>query len=162
MFIIPLKPILSLNLLTQIGSLLFQIIRSKDKIKDTDATIINSTSIKEPCSFFNYIFINPEQYEFEIYEQIIAHEKIHVKKKHSLDLLLSENVVQQKMLDGLLKRRRRVLSSITQKQTLYRASQREYRKVKRAVNRLTFYLLRPWHSFEFHHYLIFERGYHSW
>ena len=82
--------ILSLNLLTQIGSLLFQIIRSKDKIKDTDATIINSTSIKEPCSFFNYIFINPEQYEFEIYEQIIAHEKIHVKKKHSLDLLLSE------------------------------------------------------------------------
>ncbi len=82
--------VLSINLLTQIGSLLFKIIRSKDKIKDTDATIINSTRIKEPCSFFNYIFINPEQYEFEIYEQIIAHEKIHVKKKHSLDLLLSE------------------------------------------------------------------------
>ena len=82
--------VLSINLLTQIGGLVFKIIRSKDKIKDTDATIINSTRIKEPCSFFNYIFINPEQYEFEIYEQIIAHEKIHVKKKHSLDLLLSE------------------------------------------------------------------------
>ncbi|WP_299122974.1 ankyrin repeat domain-containing protein [uncultured Winogradskyella sp.] len=82
--------VLSINLLAQIGNLVFKIVSSKDKIKDIDATIINSTSIKEPCSFFNYIFINPEQYEFEIYEQIIAHEKIHVKKKHSLDLLLSE------------------------------------------------------------------------
>nr|WP_321234936.1 ankyrin repeat domain-containing protein [uncultured Psychroserpens sp.] len=85
--------VLSLNLLLQIGNLLFKVMRSKDKIKDTDGIIINSTSIKEPCSFFNYIFINPEQYEFEIYEQIIAHEKIHVKKRHSVDLLLSEIAV---------------------------------------------------------------------
>ncbi|EDP70872.1 hypothetical protein FBALC1_08933 [Flavobacteriales bacterium ALC-1] len=85
--------VLTINLLAQIGNLVFKIIRSNDKIKDTDGIIINSTSIKEPCSFFNYIFINPEQYEFEIYEQIIAHEKIHVKKKHSIDLLLSEIAV---------------------------------------------------------------------
>jgi ankyrin repeat protein len=85
--------VLTINLMAQIGNLVFKIIRSKDKIKDTDATIINSLSIKEPCSFFNYIFINPEQYEFEIYRQIITHEKIHVKKKHSLDLLLSEIAV---------------------------------------------------------------------
>ncbi|WP_400078810.1 ankyrin repeat domain-containing protein [Winogradskyella sp. R77965] len=85
--------VLSINLLLQIGNLVFKIIRSKDKIRDDDAIIINSEHIKEPCSFFNYIFINPEQYEFDIYEQIIAHEKIHVKKKHSLDLLLSEIAV---------------------------------------------------------------------
>lgn len=85
--------VLTINLLAQIGNLVFKIIRSKDKIKDTNAIIINSEHIKEPCSFFNYIFINPEQYEFEIYEQIIAHEKIHVKKRHSLDLLLSEIAV---------------------------------------------------------------------
>ena len=85
--------VLAINLLAQIGNLVFKIIRSKDKIKDIDATIINSSSIKEPCSFFNYIFINPEQYDFEVYNQIIAHEKIHVKKKHSLDLLLSETAV---------------------------------------------------------------------
>lgn len=85
--------VLTINLLAQIGNLVFKIIRSKDKIKDDGAIIINSEYIREPCSFFNYIFINPEQYEFEIYEQIIAHEKIHVKKKHSLDLLLSEIAV---------------------------------------------------------------------
>ncbi|WP_299886839.1 ankyrin repeat domain-containing protein [uncultured Lacinutrix sp.] len=85
--------VLSINLLAQIGNLIFKVIRSKDKIKDVDSIIINSTNTKEPCSFFNYIFINPEQYEFEIYEQIIAHEKIHVKKRHSIDLLLSEIAV---------------------------------------------------------------------
>ena len=85
--------VLSINILAQVLNLVFKIIGSKDKIKDTDATIINSPNIKEPCSFFNYIFINPEHYEFEVYEQIIAHEKIHVKKKHSLDLLLSEIAV---------------------------------------------------------------------
>ncbi|MEO1031237.1 MAG: ankyrin repeat domain-containing protein [Bacteroidota bacterium] len=85
--------VLSLNLIAQILNLIFKIYRSQDRIKDTDAIIINSTHIKEPCSFFNYIFINPEQYEFDIYEQIIAHEKIHVKKWHSIDLLLSEIAV---------------------------------------------------------------------
>jgi len=85
--------VLTINLLAQIGNLVLKIIRSKDKIKDANATIIASANSKEPCSFFNYIFINPEQYELEIYEQIIAHEKIHVKKRHSLDLLLSEIAV---------------------------------------------------------------------
>ncbi|WP_422104493.1 ankyrin repeat domain-containing protein [Winogradskyella sp.] len=85
--------VLSINLIAQILNLIFKIYRSQDRIKDTDAIIINSTHIKEPCSFFNYIFINPEQYEFDIYEQIIAHEKIHVKKWHSIDLLLSEIAV---------------------------------------------------------------------
>ncbi len=85
--------ILAINLISQILALVVKVVRSTDKIKDTDGIIINSTAIKEPCSFFNYIFINPEQYEFEIYEQIIAHEKIHVKKRHSIDLLLSEIAV---------------------------------------------------------------------
>ncbi|MBC2845057.1 ankyrin repeat domain-containing protein [Winogradskyella flava] len=85
--------ILSINLISQILNLLIKVYKSKDRIKDDDIIIINSSSVKEPCSFFNYIFINPEQYEFEIYEQIIAHEKIHVKKRHSVDLLLSEIAV---------------------------------------------------------------------
>ncbi|MFP2994839.1 ankyrin repeat domain-containing protein [Spongiivirga sp. MCCC 1A20706] len=85
--------VLCLNLIAQIVGLLVKVIQSNDKIKDLDGIIVNSTKIKEPCSFFNYIFINPEQYEFEIYEQIIAHEKIHVKKRHSIDLLLAEIAV---------------------------------------------------------------------
>ena len=43
-----------------------------------------------PRSFFKYIFINPNTYNSETYEQILEHEKIHVEQKHSIDLLLSE------------------------------------------------------------------------
>lgn len=85
--------VLSINLISQMLNLLIKVARSKDKIKDTDGTIINSTFVKEPCSFFNYIFINPDKYEYEVYEQIIAHEKIHVQKRHTIDLLLSELAV---------------------------------------------------------------------
>ncbi|MEM7372578.1 MAG: ankyrin repeat domain-containing protein [Bacteroidota bacterium] len=82
--------VFSLNLLTQIGSILLQVIRSKEKIHDTEYIIINSPLIKEPCSFFNYVFIHPERYEYDTFEQILSHEAIHVKKFHTIDLLLSE------------------------------------------------------------------------
>jgi len=44
----------------------------------------------EPCSFFKYIFIDPKSFEPQVYEQVIAHEKIHVKQWHTMDILLSE------------------------------------------------------------------------
>lgn len=82
--------VLTLNLTTQIVNLLIKVKKSTEKIRDTDGIIVNTPFIKEPCSFFNYIFINPENYDFDTYEQIIAHEKIHVRQGHSIDLLLSE------------------------------------------------------------------------
>ncbi|GEM_PF-513750 len=85
--------VLSLNLIAQIGSMLFRVIRNSDKIYDSDGIIINMNGIIEPCSFFNYIFINPTSYDFETYEQIITHEKIHVQKGHTFDLLLAEIAV---------------------------------------------------------------------
>ncbi|MEO1012707.1 MAG: ankyrin repeat domain-containing protein [Bacteroidota bacterium] len=85
--------IFSLNLIAQVATILIKVRKSDDRISDTDCTIVNTKSIKEPCSFFNYIFITPESYDHSTYEQIISHEKIHVKKFHSLDLLISEIVV---------------------------------------------------------------------
>ncbi|PCJ98819.1 MAG: hypothetical protein COA50_00850 [Flavobacteriaceae bacterium] len=85
--------VLFLNLLTQVVSILLKVIKSTDKVKDTDYTIVNTQLVKEPCSFFRYIFINPALYDFDTYEQILAHEKIHVKKWHTIDLLLSEMVL---------------------------------------------------------------------
>lgn len=85
--------ILSLNLLAQIANMLSKIIKNEDKIKDDDGIIVNMNAVIEPCSFFNYIFINPASYDFETYEQIIAHEKIHVAKGHTYDLLLAELAV---------------------------------------------------------------------
>ncbi len=85
--------VLSLNLIAQIGSMLFRIIKNADKIYDNDGIIVNMNGVVEPCSFFNYIFINPTSYDFETYEQIIAHEKIHVQKGHTFDLIIAEIAV---------------------------------------------------------------------
>ena len=85
--------VLSLNLLAQLSSMVFKIFRNEDKIVDDDGIIVNMNAIIEPCSFFNYIFINPASYDFDTYEQIITHEKIHVEKGHTFDLLLAELAV---------------------------------------------------------------------
>ena len=63
------------------------------RIEDEGSVIVNMNGAIAPCSFFKYIFINPSSYDYKTYDQIIAHEKIHVNKFHTLDLLLSELAV---------------------------------------------------------------------
>ncbi len=43
-----------------------------------------------PFSFFSWIFVNPDFYEEKDLQEIILHEKTHVRQLHSLDMLLSE------------------------------------------------------------------------
>ncbi|WP_207430680.1 M56 family metallopeptidase [Sabulibacter ruber] len=83
----------TLNFLFQIGSTLYKALTSEDKIDDGTCVIVNTTTKQAPCSFFRYIFIHPDEYDYETYEQIIAHEKIHVKQGHTYDLLLAELAV---------------------------------------------------------------------
>lgn len=59
-------------------------------IKDGPFTIVELPGDKAPCSFGNIIFINPEKYDWETYNQILLHEKIHIKQRHSIDILLAE------------------------------------------------------------------------
>ena len=46
-----------------------------------------------PFSFLQMIFINPSAYDYETFEQILAHEKIHIDQRHYLDILLAELLV---------------------------------------------------------------------
>lgn len=85
--------VLTLNLLAQVVGTLYQVFKNTDRIEDGDSVIVNLTSDTEPCSFFKYIFINPSMYDYETYEQIVEHEKIHVEQKHTWDLLVSEIAV---------------------------------------------------------------------
>lgn len=85
--------VLSLNLSAQILSIISRIFRSKDRVKGTNYTIVNSETVSEPCSFFQFIFINPAKYDHRTYIQILDHEKIHVNKWHCLDLLIAEIAV---------------------------------------------------------------------
>jgi hypothetical protein len=82
-----------LNLLFQVGNIFFKIFKSTDKLYDGDFVIVNTAETQAPCSFFKYIFIHPDDYDFETYDQIVAHEKIHVRLGHSWDLLIAEIAV---------------------------------------------------------------------
>jgi hypothetical protein len=78
-----------LNFLFQLAVLLFQSYR-RPVIKDGRFRIVEVSGNRAPCSFGNTIFINPENYDWETYNQILIHEKIHVSGRHTLDIVLAE------------------------------------------------------------------------
>lgn len=80
------------NFLMQ-ACVLFYRAYSLSAIQDGKFRIVEITGDKAPCSFANNIFINPEKYEWETYNQILLHEKIHIEQKHTIDLLLAEAVI---------------------------------------------------------------------
>ncbi|MGV3539177.1 MAG: M56 family metallopeptidase [Rufibacter sp.] len=85
--------VFTLNLLVQVIATVWKVISSQDKIEDNGFVIVNTAVHQAPCSFFKYIFIYPDDYDYETYEQIIAHEKIHVRQGHTYGLLVAELAV---------------------------------------------------------------------
>ncbi|TFF40294.1 M56 family metallopeptidase [Mucilaginibacter psychrotolerans] len=77
------------NLLLQLCVLAYQSYR-KPVIQDGAFRIVELDDDKAPCSFGNSIYINPAKYEPETFNQILLHEKVHIKQRHSVDLLLAE------------------------------------------------------------------------
>ncbi|WP_084329759.1 M56 family metallopeptidase [Flavobacterium sasangense] len=68
----------------------FNKIRKHQKQKETNFTLIHSDTTENPFSFFHYIVINPNRFSKEEFQHILTHESIHVKQKHSIDVLLSK------------------------------------------------------------------------
>lgn len=84
--------VLGINLVIQLAGIAYK--RWKlPAIRDGRVIILEEKGEQSPGSFWNLILINPERYEWDVYEQILAHEKIHVQKKHSIDLILAELLV---------------------------------------------------------------------
>ncbi|HVV54327.1 MAG TPA: M56 family metallopeptidase, partial [Mucilaginibacter sp.] len=81
-----------LNLLLQVIVLLIRAY-SNPVIVDGKFRIIEVKGDKAPCSFGNNIFINPEKYDWDTYNQILMHEKVHIQQGHSFDILLAELVL---------------------------------------------------------------------
>lgn len=84
--------VMAINLLIQLVVLLYQAYR-KPVIKDGMYRIVELDGNKAPCSFGNTIFINPSKYDWETYNQIIIHEKVHIQQRHSFDLIFAELVL---------------------------------------------------------------------
>jgi hypothetical protein len=81
--------IFGLNFLFQLCLLLFRSFKSPF-IQDGRYRIVELSGNHAPCSFGNYIFINPEKYDWDTYSQIILHEKIHIQQGHSYDIIFAE------------------------------------------------------------------------
>src|SRR6478736_410278 len=84
--------IFAINFLMQVV-LLFYKAYSRPVIIDGPFRIVEVTGDKAPCSFANNIFINPEKYDWDTYNQILMHEKIHIQQRHSFDILFAELVL---------------------------------------------------------------------
>jgi len=84
--------VFGINFLVQLFTLLYRAY-TRPVIRDGRFRIVELSGDKAPCSFWNNIFINPEKYDWETYNQILQHEKIHIEQRHSLDLLLAELVI---------------------------------------------------------------------
>ena len=82
----------AMNFLIQLAVLIYQAY-SRPVIRDGRYRIVEITGDKAPCSFGNNIFINPEKYDWDTYNQILLHEKIHIEQRHTLDILLAELVL---------------------------------------------------------------------
>ena len=81
------------------ASFIFQLLvllwraRRNPVIIDGRYRIIEVNGDKAPCSFGNTIYINPAKYDWETYNQILLHEKIHIRQGHTLDIILAELVL---------------------------------------------------------------------
>ncbi|KIQ24174.1 peptidase M56, BlaR1 [Flavobacterium sp. MEB061] len=64
-------------------------INSKQLLNDVEVVLIEEPTL--PHSFWNSVFINKEEFETgKIPLELIAHEKAHLKQKHTLDILFIE------------------------------------------------------------------------
>ena len=81
-----------INFLVQLITLLYRSY-TRPVIRDGRFRIVELSGNEAPCSFGTSIFINPEKYDWDTYNQIILHEKVHIREGHSFDLLFAELVL---------------------------------------------------------------------
>ena len=84
--------IFAINFLFQFFVLVWRAFRNP-VIIDGKYRIVEVSGDKAPCSFGNNIFINPEKYDWDTYNQILLHEKIHIEQRHTIDILIAELVL---------------------------------------------------------------------
>jgi TonB family protein len=70
---------------------IIKISNSSQKLNYGDFTLVISNESINPFSVFRYVFVNRTHFNNKSnLEQILSHEKVHIKKLHSIDNILSE------------------------------------------------------------------------
>lgn len=68
---------------------LLSIIRKNKVLEKDGISIVLITEDLPSFSFMKWVFVNKKTLKQEEYEQVLAHEKVHVQHKHTVDLLLA-------------------------------------------------------------------------
>ncbi|RKD92853.1 TonB family protein [Mangrovibacterium diazotrophicum] len=67
-----------------------RLILTNKKGKSGNYSIVENRHFSVPFSFFNHIFIHPEYHKQEDLDVILAHEEVHIRERHWIDLLVIE------------------------------------------------------------------------
>ncbi len=67
----------------------FKLLKNKNIQKENGYSLIDIKEGIVPFSFFNYIVFNSSLYASEELQNILSHEKVHSKQKHSIDVLVA-------------------------------------------------------------------------
>lgn len=78
-----------LRLMMQLGSLSILLKKNRVTYRKNGICYRYVSDELGPFSFFNSVVINPQLYSAAQLDMILKHEEVHVKQKHSLDLLLA-------------------------------------------------------------------------
>ncbi len=81
--------LLLVRLLMQVFTLFLRI-RKADMRRIDGVRLITDRRVRSPFSFFGWVFVHPEQLKEKSLEEVLLHEKEHIRQRHSLDLLLAE------------------------------------------------------------------------
>ncbi|GAB3952370.1 hypothetical protein GCM10028805_34270 [Spirosoma harenae] len=75
----------------QLASLRKLIGRSRQESYDDFMLVVNE-QVTSPFSFFDWVVLNPNQHTTNELDQILRHERVHVRERHSLDMIGAELV----------------------------------------------------------------------
>lgn len=76
---------------TRLRSLMRLIRRSAQEPYDA-FTLVSNDSVTSPFSFFGWVVLNPDHHTPDELEQILRHERVHVRARHSVDMIGAELV----------------------------------------------------------------------
>ncbi len=82
---------LFIRFLVQLVSIRRLVHRSARQPYDT-FTLVTNPVVDAPFSFFRWIVLNPARHTGDELEQILRHERVHVRQRHSVDMLMAEGV----------------------------------------------------------------------
>lgn len=71
---------------------LLQLIRKSTHESYGDFTLVRNENTTSPFSFFDWVVLNPDHHAPDELEQILRHERVHVRERHSFDMLGAELV----------------------------------------------------------------------